>query len=492
MKKIQTLSMYFHNSIEQRKFIFYIMLIGIVLLPMVYTIFYSVPSADDFTMANGCGRTTLLLDSIKHANERFMTWSGLWPYMFIETLINPLLLFPIESCWMGVEMVFLFLAFIASVISVINIALEKILWIYNKDHRCFFILVILFVFLNTNIYCEIFYWFVGSSYMMALTLGFVAIRLTIKLFFNKKMNRREMILLTLSGVLTCNFFQAAILPGMVYIVLWCWSSKKEHRLLWKKTIPFWCMFTSGLISVGAPGNYARHSYFDSSLNIGKACINAGRMTVMVLNHLIQQPLVIALMIFCIYIGIRYTQKVVSGKAFVLLLVLFWMTLFLNSFPIALGYGQGVDIPNRVYFLLDSTALVGMVATCIGLGMYVKERPRGKEVCNSAYFGLIIVGSVCMLLYTTVVYNRDIKELPWFQTLYNVREVKSIHDSWIECLVTIRDSEEDIVEIEMNQEDYSSPILMVPWTSDREGDYWINAGAVEYLGKKSVIVRIREE
>ena len=45
-----------------------------------------------------------------------------------------------------------------------------------------------FVFFNTNIYNEIFYWFVGSSYLMALTLGIITIGLTIKLFFDEKMS----------------------------------------------------------------------------------------------------------------------------------------------------------------------------------------------------------------------------------------------------------------------------------------------------------------
>ena len=65
---------------------------GVVLFPMVYTIFYSLPSGDDFSMISGCERRTLFRDSIYRANERYMNWSGLWPYMFIETLANPLLL----------------------------------------------------------------------------------------------------------------------------------------------------------------------------------------------------------------------------------------------------------------------------------------------------------------------------------------------------------------------------------------------------------------
>lgn len=115
------------------KFILYIILIGIILLPMICTIFYSIPVNDDFSMVNGCDRNTLLIDSIKRANEWFMTWSGLWPYMFIETLANPLLLFPLEGCWSGVEMFFLFLVFIVSLIVMIDTAMKKILGIYNKS-----------------------------------------------------------------------------------------------------------------------------------------------------------------------------------------------------------------------------------------------------------------------------------------------------------------------------------------------------------------------
>lgn len=172
-----------------RNFIFCIILFGIVLLPMVYTIFYSIPSADDFSMANGCSKNKLVLDSIERANDYYMNWSGLWPYMFIETLANPLLLFPLEGRGRGVEMVFLFLSFIASIIWAINIAAKKIFNIDNPNRRCYFASAVLFVFLNTNIYNEVFYWFVGSSYMMALTLGFVTLGLTIEFFLNEKVNR---------------------------------------------------------------------------------------------------------------------------------------------------------------------------------------------------------------------------------------------------------------------------------------------------------------
>lgn len=476
---------------ENRKALFYVILIAVILFPMVYTIFYSLPSADDFSMISECERSSLFRDSINRANERYMNWSGLWPYMFIEMLANPLMLFSLESGWSGVEMVFLFLAFIVSFMALVNMASKKILGIHKKETIAFFTLVIIFVFLNTNIYREVFYWFVGSSYMMALTLGCITITLTIKFMFDEKIARGGGFLLALSGSLACNFFQEAILPGMAYIVLWCWCSMKEHRLLWKKTIPFWIMFVSGLISVGAPGNYARHTAFDSSLNIGKACVDSCRMVIIILNHMIQQPLIFALMIFCIYIGIRYTQKTLSGKIFVLSFFLFILTLFLNAFPIALGYAGVSYMPNRIYFVLDFTAMIGIIIVCICLGMYVKGLSQYKSVWNHVFIEIFMTGMVCLLLYSTLVYTQNIKELPWFQTAYNVREVKAVHDAWMECLLTIRDSEESRIEFEMNQEFFASPILTLPQLRENEDD-WVNVAIAQHFGKESVIVRVKEE
>lgn len=276
---------------------------------------------------------------------------------------------------------------------------------------------------------------------------------------------------------------------MAYIMLWCWSGIREKRILWKKMIPFLVMFMSGLVAVLAPGNYVRHAGMDLSLNISKACMDAGRMAIIILRHLIEQPLVIALMIFCVYFGIRFTEKIVNGKFLVLVFILCSLTLYLNCFPIALGYANAV-MANRLYFLLDSTALIGMVISCICLGMYVKSLPWYKEIGgNSVLLKLSVIGSICLLLYSTVVCNQNINNLPWFQTLHNISEVKLIHDSWIECLVTIRDAEEDKVELEMSRETYSSPILRTPGISE-DDENWINIAIAGYFGKKSVVVRIK--
>ena len=63
----------------------------IFMTPMIISIFHSLPSADDFSMAVGIkDRGDLLGMSLKRANGFYMSWSGSWSAIFLETVLNPL------------------------------------------------------------------------------------------------------------------------------------------------------------------------------------------------------------------------------------------------------------------------------------------------------------------------------------------------------------------------------------------------------------------
>ena len=298
------------------------------------------------------------------------------------------------------------------------------------------------------------------------------------------------ILLSLSGALACNFFQEAVLPGMIFILLWCVFSIKAKKPLWKKTIPFWIMLLSGVVAVAAPGNYVRHTRFDSSLNIAKACIDAGKITVVILKHLIQQPLVVILILFCVYAGLRCKKKL-TGKYLLLASVLFSITLYCNSFPIALGYAGTSYFPNRIYFALDFTALAGIAAVFICVGMYLGGLVYYERFCESRYVEPVMLGYAFLLLYATLVYNQNISKLPWCQTVGAMKEVEELHDTWQECLITIRDAEEKDVEIEIEKQFFSSRVLSLPRLSDNR-ENWINEAVARYYNKDSVTVSEKSE
>jgi hypothetical protein len=118
------------------------------------------------------------------------------------------------------------------------------------------------------------------------------------------------------------------------------------------------MFVSGVIAVAAPGNYARHESFDSSLHIVDACVDACKIMLMIIKQMIQQPFFIALLIFFVYVGLRHERNM-KGKWVILSAALTIATLGLNAFPIALGYAGADYFPNRLYFVLDLVFMVGM-------------------------------------------------------------------------------------------------------------------------------------
>lgn len=480
MKKILT---------ENWKFIVCVLLISAILFPMIYTIFYTLPSADDFSMAYGCSRKTILADSISHANRRYINQSGLWIYMFAETILNPIVYFELESFGIGIEMILLFMAFIISLCTLINTVVKRVLGIENREVAAASIALFLFVFLNTNIYKEVFYWFVGSSYMMAMTMGLITINLTIRYFFKNGINRGGGILLSLTGALACNFFQEAILPGTVYLVLWCYFSYKEGRLLWKKAIPFIPMFLSGLIAVAAPGNFERHTDYADSFNIFQAFIDAAKMTLIILKHLVQQPLVIVLLVGCIYLGFKCEKRQVKGSVVLLAGVLALGTLAINAFPVALGYA-GTEMPNRVYFFLDFTALAGMAAFFIFCGIYAKN----LEWCQSFqpyHIEVLMAGFVILLLYSTLVYNQNISKLPWSRTVAGIKEVKETHDFWQEELIAIRDSGEKNLVIEVEPKYMQSDILSLPRLTGNV-ENWVNVRIAKFYDKETVKVEEKEQ
>ena len=73
----------------------------------------------------------------------------------------------------------------------------------------------------------------------------------------------------------------------------------------------------------------------------------------------------------------------------------------------------------------------------------------------------------------------------------MREVEEIHDAWQECLVTIRDSKDKNVELEIEERFCDSRVLSLPRLSDNE-ENWINEAVARYYDKDSVIVREKDE
>ena len=77
---------------EKRSRLLFMIVVIILILPFIGNIWYSLPSADDFSMLYDYDHSiSIFVNAISKANTMWITWSGEWSYSFIQILINPLL-----------------------------------------------------------------------------------------------------------------------------------------------------------------------------------------------------------------------------------------------------------------------------------------------------------------------------------------------------------------------------------------------------------------
>ena len=164
---------------KKRQMIAFLLLgFAILLAPYLYTMLYAVPSTDDFVMAiKVADRTSLFSEAIRIANEYWLKWAGDWISIFLQIIFNPLLLFGTTSKMYGIEMIILFLLYAGTIFWAIKNTFSYVLEVKNLVVILSVTLLVFMAILNLNVWTEVFYWFVGSTYLQGIILGMVAIAL---------------------------------------------------------------------------------------------------------------------------------------------------------------------------------------------------------------------------------------------------------------------------------------------------------------------------
>lgn len=460
----------------------YLICFFIVIFPFVLSMLYSIPGADDFAMIYNPKDGFFLFSAMKRATNMYFTWSGLWIYMFIEFLCNPVTIFGPTSLMYGVVMIVLFGMFLLILFYLIKTILKDVYKL--EDSTVIFGCFILFLmcFLNTGIYTEIFYWFIGSVYMWAVSLCMLTVALEIK-YFTSGFQRKYAVELSVIGFIACSFFQAAVFPGMVYLVLWIHYCKRENKFLWKALIPLMIMIAGGLISVVAPGNYVRHdSYDNSGLHFGEAIWTACFNECIVLFNLIKKPFAWILVSIFSLLGAFKIKELKCEINPIWYAFIIFLILFLTCYPLALGISQ-IGLPNRYVFLLNSYASIMIMAWSMYLGTWLKNilpaKIKGRKCLMQ-----ILIGSFATVLIIWGIFCY--KNIPFIKTFVNMDEIRLCHDNWIAVYEEIQNTEEADVVLHLDKDLYKNEIIMVPGASYNE-QYWENVNMAGYFGKTSIVV-----
>lgn len=414
-----------------------------VIVPYAYTILYAVPSTDDFWMAAGVDKENMLQSAINTANSFWMNWGGMWLYEFLRVFLNPLARFGATSSLLGVELV---------------------IW-----------------FLNTEVWTEVFYWFVGSAYMWAMT--FVLLTVALEMVYFNKPSIWNGTVLSVIGAIAASFYSQAVFPCMIFLLFITKDFFDNKKINLKKIVPFLFFLLGAISSLVAPGNFQRKG---ASGEAGLGLLTALKDTFVIwlgnLFDLVKNPLAVIMAVFFVLLGmVAMREKKEKYRYPAVPFVLTLMCLFVAYFPFALGYGNSTYLPNRAKFAFNLFAVLSFSASFMYLGGWLKYEKKMKFAKKELTYG---VAGLAVFAYVCLIPTQYYQELPYAQTVAQTHQVKVANDEWRYLLNAIEASEEENVEFERST--IYTPIIKAPGiTSDSK--HSINQNIADFYGKESVCV-----
>jgi hypothetical protein len=460
----------------------FLILTLLIVIPYIMNIVYSLPSADDFSMAKHYDLSSnILMEAFRQADRMYMEWTGEWFYSFVQTLINPLVLFGYSSKMLGVELAVLFILYIGAIILCTGMIAEKILGCERTGEIYLIQLSVLLIVLNTGIYYEVYYWFIGSSYMLEITLSLVCVVLIVK--YHDKQSWKSATLLSIIGFFACNGIMVVSLICLVYLAMFLPDVVRKQRRLYS-FVPFLFCLAGGLFAVAAPGNYRRHNSLDGTgIHIGEAVKNTLYVGILHLYQNFSNELIGMLLLTIVVISYLYARKhmgKIRHTNFLRSVLFFLIVMFFVIFPVTLGYSSA-DMPNRMQYMINTYMALGLGYLCVDAGLimgsYMGSRSFDERLSLLALLALFVG------FYVGPLSHGSIGLTPYAQQIVCHSETAACHDEWVSVLDEIKHSKNMDVEV-LRTEAASSPLLKTP---DMNADVlrWENTVVATYFHKNSV-------
>lgn len=467
-----------NNKTKNPKFICAVIGLVALLVPFAFTILYTVPAKDDFIMAMGMENGNLFLNSLVRANDYYLHWQGIWYFSFLEVFLNPLLLFDSSASFgIGIEMLIFFGLLVISMASLVAEFAKNYAGIKTKEGILGLFILVLFAILNTGIYSEVFYWFVGAEYMWGATLTVLTMMLELKYFKNQSL--RLAILLSVVGFLSSITYYMCITPCAMFLTFIIVDRIRNKKFSVKNYIPFIFLILGAALAAFAPGNFNRADTTSTSAagSIVPAIYNTTFIFLSQLLKLLMNPLFVGCIIVFIMIGYFVFKKVdytIKNPLWYLIAVaaIVWGTIF----PQALGYGDH-SITNRYIFVINFYLTLLLVPGMMWLGGFFAQK-KMFSIKKKNIAGIAFIMTLFMYLASVCMVGED---SPYVYTLANMREVRNRGVQWKEMYARIEAADEAVVIID-DVDYFKAPIIKDPTV---EAD-WVKNGMKAWYNKEDII------
>ena len=475
------------NNKRTINFIGVILVYILLLMPYIFSILHALPTSDDFCMTlNGENH---LWGSLSYTGTKYMNWSGEFLYFFLQYFINPLAFAGLDSYLYGITLCVFFLFFVFSFRFFIKSWIEGLFDIADTTFIEWITVLLISILLFSNNYHEVFYWYVGAFYEVEYALAFLAIGYMIRYYKTLNGELRYYIGLIITGLFSCNAVNMCVIIGISYIYIVTWNLVRENKKIEKRmVIPFVLYVLMGIVTVFAPGNFARKSP-DGGGTIVKAAVRALTCGVRRIFYLSENNIVFYLFVVVFFIGLivncKYGKKI--GKISVLIPLLA-ICLYGTMLPVAIGYGDAKILNNRVCFLIDAITVPIMEIYILGLGMKLSEKLKLQLADKDKMF--ITVALIC-LFYAIVIKDNGYGACEYINQVSNIQKVKQERNLWIGIYNDIYESTDENVEITVPDDMVVESGVLENPTLDEDPNFWINSEICRYFKKQSISVILNE-
>lgn len=477
----------------------YVIIIAVIVGVTAVGAGYTVLSGDDFThgVRVGVFHASLpkyFVASLLYVQDLYMDWQGTFFSMFLQAFLSPINNFGLPQ--LRAVMVGNALFFFAGLLALLWTGLSffrtesdglsgdketegksPVVW------RLAILTAFVVTIANTDVYAEIWFWYSGAvAYSIPFSVLLVA--LTLFLLINEENTGRKRktgcaicagVLLFLSSGGSLAVAGAGCYASLLLTVLFFLLTRKisVHNL---------AVFAAGvagaLINVAAPGNFARHDgTAGAGLHFGQAFLYTVRMFVEETGRLFKGTILGLVFLFVIAAGLYLSGKCrIALKEYGVVTVLALAAGLVAYFPVALGYG-GYYIPNRCYFIIDTTLVISLLNLALFAG-----------ICLHRLCGLPAdAGCTAVLLYiflaAVIVSPLSVEEMPLYRVARSVHNgsYREYYGKCVEIYDYLENCPEEDVVLEMPE--YIEDFECFYFDADEDG--WVNQGIAAYYGKKSV-------
>ena len=473
---------------KKRLHIYLLLLIVLVLfLPYLWSASYAVPNADDFCIAehlriNFDSQNHLLIGSVQAATDFYKTLATAWPFWFVEFFFNPMNSSQYHFDLYRIMMPsILLLVIISTVVLIRGVCIYCFKFEKNAKETTVMCLLTSFVFLNTLIYSEVFYWFVGAVYALYSISELLASFFIVKHFLGKNSKLEDFLMIVLGTVSAWSLVSLSTIYLVYFLFILNKLIYKKRRITVLEIITSAVFVISTILMFVGPGNYVRHNRIDANgIHFISAIRDAGYNFYRMMMSLISNPLFILLLVVGLLYGFNIGKRLIISS-WILFMSYFatLLCLFGILYPVALGY-SAVTAPNRIWYIFNIHAIILFLIDSVITGVYLSEVNKKVDV---------YIKPVAIFLIVYVFISGWYISSPYYVTLTSINTDKVIYSQWISALKQIENSSEQDIIIEVSTIPSSRTIKPVglAYSSD-SSDYWINEGVALYYEKNSVIAK----